>query len=124
MSTNSDRIKVCSTDELPPGERKIITVGNRKVGVFNVDGEYRAILNTCPHQNGPLCEGNVLPKVSAKIPDTGKRPVQQFDDSTVVKCPWHGWEFDLESGELLDDERIRLPVFDVSIEDETVYLTI
>lgn len=120
---DADRVEVGAADSLEPGDRTIVTVGNREVGVFNVDGEYRAILNTCLHQNGPLCEGKVLPKIEGRFIEPGKRPVEEFGDSTVVKCPWHGWEYDLETGQLEGDENRRLPVFDVVVEDGTIYLT-
>ena len=49
---------VATVAEIPPGERKIVDVGGRSVGVFNVGGEFFAVLNRCPHQGGPLCQGN------------------------------------------------------------------
>ena len=122
--SGSDRVEVCPEGSLDPGERRIVAVGNREVGVFNVDGEYRAILNTCLHQNGPLCEGKVLPEITAERPKSGERPLEQYGDSMIVKCPWHGWEYDLETGQLKDDERQRLPVFDVVVEDGTIYLEV
>lgn len=118
----SDRIEVGPVEALPPGERKIVSVGNREVGVFNIEGEYRAILNTCLHQNGPLCEGKVLPEVEATFVAPGKRIEETYSDRMVVKCPWHGWEYDLETGELQNDSRRRLPVFDVIVEEGTIYL--
>ena len=49
---------VATVDEIPPGSRKIVDVDGRSIGVFNVGGEYFALLNRCPHQGGPLCHGN------------------------------------------------------------------
>ena len=49
-----------TVDEIPPGGRKIVEVAGRTIGVFNVDGEFFALLNRCPHQGGPLCTGNTL----------------------------------------------------------------
>lgn len=123
-SQSDDRVEVGPEGSLEPGERTIISVGNQEVGVFNVDGEYRAILNTCLHQNGPLCEGKILPEIEGRFVEPGKRTVEEFGDSMVVKCPWHGWEYDLETGQLKDDERLRLPVFDVVVEDGTIYLEV
>ena len=122
--SSSDRIEVGPEGSLEPGDRTIVSVGNREVGVFNIDGEYRAILNTCLHQNGPLCEGKVLPEIKGKFIEPGKRTVEEYGDSMVVKCPWHGWEYDLETGQLKDDERMRLPVFEVVVEDGTIYLEV
>ena len=50
-------VVVARADEIAPGERKLVRVGGRSIGVFNVGGEYYALRNRCPHQGGPLCEG-------------------------------------------------------------------
>ena len=55
----AERYRVCTTEELQPGERKIVDAGGRSIGVFNVGGSYHALLNLCPHQRGPLCLGQV-----------------------------------------------------------------
>ncbi len=51
------RVVVARADEIAPGERKIVDIGGRSVGVFNIGGEYFALRNRCPHQGGPLCAG-------------------------------------------------------------------
>ena len=48
---------VATVDEIPPGERKIVEIGGRSLGIFNIKGEFYALRNICPHQGGPLCEG-------------------------------------------------------------------
>jgi 3-phenylpropionate/trans-cinnamate dioxygenase ferredoxin component len=72
--------EVCPVDELPPGTMKIVRVGLLDVGVYNCDGEYRAIEDRCSHDDGPLCEGD------------------WETDECVVVCPRHGSRFDLASG--------------------------
>ncbi len=51
------RYVVAAVDEIPPGARKIVTVAGRSIGIFNVDGEFFALRNRCPHQGGPLVRG-------------------------------------------------------------------
>ena len=63
---------VARVGEIPPGGRKIVEIGGRSIGVFNVDGEFFALRNRCPHQGGPLCEGQVL----AAIAGDGSRRVR------------------------------------------------
>ena len=53
----AERYRVCTTEELQPGERKIVDAGGRSIGVFNVGGSYHALLNLCPHQRGPSAWG-------------------------------------------------------------------
>jgi nitrite reductase/ring-hydroxylating ferredoxin subunit len=103
----------CRANELPSGASKAVRLGGRSVALFNVDGHYYALRNTCPHQGAALCEGMVFGTVTASEP-------QQYDydeDRHVVVCPWHGWEFDLRSGEsLFDPEHVRVSRFDVIVE--------
>ena len=85
---------VCPVADLPPGQRRIVTVSGKSIGVFNVDGRYFALRNHWPHRGAPLCEGQVGDLVSAKAPYVWEtqRPGE------VIRCPWHGWEFDLTTG--------------------------
>lgn len=75
------RIKVAETKDLPAGKAAAFDVEGKRIAVFNVDGTYYAIDDTCPHADGPLCEGEV--------------------QGDKVACPWHGAEFSLKTGEVL-----------------------
>jgi nitrite reductase/ring-hydroxylating ferredoxin subunit len=82
-------------DEIPVGGRFIGTFGDREVGILNVDGTFYAFLHRCPHLGGPLCEGTVLGLVHSSVPGE-----IEFDgDRKMLTCPWHGWEFDLKTGQ-------------------------
>src|SRR5579875_1284393 len=141
---------VCAVSELPPGERRIVTVGGRSIGVFRVGERFYGIRNRCPHQGGPLCLGHVLGDAVADAPGEARIA----SDPLRIACPWHGWEYDLDSGQsfmggamagvrsygvglepgdsLLDEvtarpaERVPGPyvaeTFEVSVEDEYVVL--
>jgi nitrite reductase/ring-hydroxylating ferredoxin subunit len=119
----NDRVEVAQVSSFSPGESRIVeTEQGLSIGVFNVEGTYHALLNKCLHQNGPLCEGSLEPEIVGEWPGTGNRVEERYGDDYVVKCPWHGWEYDLETGELNGDDDIAVPVFDVVIEDRTVYV--
>lgn len=118
----NDRTRVCAVDDLAPGDRRIVTVSGREIGVFNVDGEFYALLNRCPHRGGPLCEGDVVPALVAEWPGTGERIDRRVTGDPSVTCPWHGWEFDLEDGVHLGDERLAVPTYEVVVEAGTVYV--
>ena len=104
---------VCPLDDLPPGERKIVTVGRRSIGVFNVNGNLYALRNRCPHKGAPLCMGIIRPLV------TGPEPYQ-FEvsrEGEILRCPWHGWEFDLATGRsVFNPHQVRVRSYDVSVE--------
>lgn len=115
MSTD-DYTKVAETDELEPGAGLGVEVDGIEIAVFNVDGEYHATSNRCPHQRAPLC------KVGEKKINGEKcwnETRGGFTDGPSVTCPWHLWEIDLESGEHQASGK-RIGVFDVKAEDGNV----
>lgn len=85
---------VGTVDEIPPGGRKIVSVAGRSIGVFNLDGEFVAIRNRCPHQGGPLCRGTLVGAVESPTP--GEYRYTRAGE--MIRCPWHAWEFDLRTG--------------------------
>ena len=86
---------ICKVSELPPGSRKIVEIAGRSIGVFHVEsGRYYAVRNRCPHRGAPVCEGKVIGLVTAERPYAMKRE----REGEILKCPWHGWEFDLATG--------------------------
>lgn len=107
------RFEICPTDELPPGERTIVELNGHSIGVFNVEGEYYALKNDCPHQRAPLCMGKVTGTTSSTEP--GK--VEWKDDGKILRCPWHGWEFDIATGEsVFNPHKVRARSFDTAVE--------
>jgi nitrite reductase/ring-hydroxylating ferredoxin subunit len=96
----SEYLPVATLDEIPPGERKIVTVGRREIAIFNVAGTLYAIENLCPHQGGPLGEG--------------------WLDGMLLTCPWHGWCFDLESGAMTLGDFSVAETFDVRTDGSIV----
>jgi nitrite reductase/ring-hydroxylating ferredoxin subunit len=114
------RYIVGTTDEILPGERKIVEIGGRTVGVFNVNGEYFAVLNRCPHQGGSLCSGRQTGLVTSSRP--GEYTTSRAGE--IIRCPWHGWEFDLRTGQSWFDPRaVRVRRYDVSVEPGSVLVS-
>jgi nitrite reductase/ring-hydroxylating ferredoxin subunit len=118
----SDRVHVCATEDLSPGERRTVEVGQQEVGVFNVEGDYYAVANYCPHRGGPLCEGDVVPALVGEWPGPGERTEHTVTGDPSITCPWHGWEFDLESGDHLGDDTLSVPTYDVVDDDGDLYV--
>lgn len=117
------RLRVCREDELEPGEHTVVSSGDVSIGVFNVDGEFFALLNRCLHQYGPLCEGSTRPKVEGTHPGVGERVEETLCvDDPVIECPWHGWSYDVKTGSHTGDEDVRVPTYDTVVEDGTVYV--
>jgi nitrite reductase/ring-hydroxylating ferredoxin subunit len=89
------RFVVSRLEEFPPGERRIVRVGGREIGVFRVDDRFFAVRNRCPHQGGPLCRGRVFPRILSDAPGD----FRLGDGAPLVVCPWHGWQYDMETGQ-------------------------
>ncbi len=104
--------------ELPPGARIIVEVEGRSIGVFNVHGRYYALRNRCPHQAAPLCLGAIK---GMTLPSKPGEYVWARDGE-ILRCPWHGWEFDIRSGEFLVNPKIRARTYPVTVENEAVYV--
>ncbi len=104
---------VGTLDEIPPGQRKIVDVAGRTIGVFNVGGEFFALLNRCPHQGGPLCTGNTL----GFLRSAGVGEFEYSRPGEVVRCPWHGWEYDLRTGQSwFDPAKVLVRNYEVKVE--------
>jgi nitrite reductase (NADH) small subunit len=109
---------IATPDELVPGARKLVRIGAREIGVFNVNGHIKAVLNVCPHELAPVCLGRVRGTAAASAPG-------QFvwaREGEILCCPWHGWEFDLNNGHCLTDAR-RLKVYAVTQDDAGYWLS-
>jgi nitrite reductase/ring-hydroxylating ferredoxin subunit len=89
------RIVVSRLDEFPPGERRIVQAGRRTIGVFRIGDNFYAMNNYCPHMGGPLCEGRTKPWLNSTAPGEFVLDEQE----ALVACPWHGWEYDLATGQ-------------------------
>ncbi len=96
--------KVASTSEIPTGTGKAVEVGGTSIAVFNCDGTFYAVENTCKHQGGPLGEGSL--------------------SGTSVTCPWHGWEYDVTTGACSMDDAISVQKFSVKVEGEDVLVSV
>jgi nitrite reductase/ring-hydroxylating ferredoxin subunit len=113
FATPMNRHPVARSDEIPPGGRKIVSVGRVEIGLFNVGGEIRAYRNACPHAGAPVCLGRVS---GTSLPSQVYEYVYGRE-GRVLRCPWHGWEFDLLTGEHLVDPETRLKAVAVEAEN-------
>ena len=99
--------------DLPPGSRMVVMLTGRPIAIFNIGGELFALLNRCPHQGGPLCDGQLTGLVEA--PEPGLYRYSRAGE--ILRCPWHGWEFDVRTGKSwCDPSRIRTKVYGVAVE--------
>lgn len=114
--STKNRHEVATLAEMPVGARKIVKIpafGKEiEIGLFNVGGRLVAYRNVCPHAGAPVCEGRVC---GTTMPgEVGEYILGR--EGEIVRCPWHGWEFDLLNGQHLVDEKMKLRPYDVEAE--------
>ena len=103
---------IAPVDELPPGARKFLTIGERPIAIFNVNGEYFGLLNRCPHQGAALCEGPLIGLAQSNNPGE----IEYTKLGEIIRCPWHGWEFDIRTGQSwCEPDRIATRHYDVAV---------
>jgi len=93
-------VTVAKAREVPPGSSKVVVVAGRPVALFNVNGTFHATDNTCLHRGGPVGEG--------------------FLEGSLVTCPWHGWQYDVTTGQNLVNPAAKLRTYRVVVEGEDV----
>lgn len=104
---------IALVSEIPPGSRKIVEIAGRSIGVFNAGGQFYALRNRCPHQGGPLCEG----RLSGSVVSSKAGEYEYVRDGEILRCPWHGWEFDIKTGQSwFDPAGVHVRTYPVTIE--------
>src|SRR3989338_2792280 len=97
-------VRVAGISDVKPGENKVVEVNGEQVGLFNLDGEFFAISNTCPHRGGPLGEG--------------------YLEGDVVTCPWHGWRFNVKTGNNAIMPNMKVQSYHVKVEGNDVFVSV
>jgi nitrite reductase (NADH) small subunit/3-phenylpropionate/trans-cinnamate dioxygenase ferredoxin subunit len=97
-------IPVAKLSDVKPGECLAAKAGKITVALCNVNGTIHALDNTCPHAGGPLGEG--------------------FLDGDCVECPWHGWRYNVKTGERPENPEFKVDRYEVQIEGDTIRVVI
>ena len=107
--------RVSAVEDLPDGARVKVDVAGRGIVVFNVGGRFYALADRCPHQGGPLSQGDQIGELRAASP--GEHSYCRR--GMIVRCPWHHWEFDLETGRSqIDPARLRVKSYETVLGGE------
>jgi nitrite reductase (NADH) small subunit len=115
------RVTICAAEELLPGSVRVADASGHELAVFNVAGRLHAVRNRCPHHGAPLAAG----RVGGTMLPSAPHEYRYGRDGEILRCPWHGYEFELESGHcLIDSERLRVKVYPVAVEDGVVVVEV
>ena len=135
------RFIVARAKDIEPGGRKLVEAGGRQIVLFNLNGEFFALSDKCPHESGSLSKGKLAGLPEADEPGQYRlsRPGE------FIRCPWHGWEFDIRTGRShcdpqtvrtrsydacvahgqdLASEGLRAETFEVHLEDDYIVISI
>ncbi len=105
-------VKICPASEIPAGKNKIVEIDGKSIGIFNLNGHFYALRNVCPHQFAPLCLG----KVTGYNAPSDVGVYDWCREGEIVRCPWHGWEFDIKSGKsIFNPHKVRTKSYPVTV---------
>jgi nitrite reductase/ring-hydroxylating ferredoxin subunit len=113
---------VAKASEFKDGDRRIVSAGKREIGVFHKGGAYYAYSNICLHQGGPACEGMMIANVVDVIDQDHMYQGQVYGDEMHFVCPWHGYEYDLKTGECIGDRKQKLRKYEIVKRGEDIYV--
>lgn len=98
----SEWVRIAAVAEIPPGEGRELTAAGRVIALYHVEGAFYALDGICPHAGGPLGEGQL--------------------NGRIVTCPWHGWQFDVASGQHCLTAQLKHTQFAVEVRGEDLYV--
>ncbi|HND52905.1 MAG TPA: Rieske 2Fe-2S domain-containing protein [Pirellulaceae bacterium] len=98
----SQWIRLAAVSDCPPGQARELVAGERIVALFNVDGEFYALDGICPHQGGPLGKGRL--------------------NGCILTCPWHGWQYDVKTGQHQTNASICHPGFALRVDGDEIFV--
>src|SRR5919109_3378654 len=96
------RVRVAAVGDVPAGEGRVVEAAGKTLALFNVDGTYYAIDNSCAHRGGPLGEGDL--------------------EGRVVTCPWHAWRWDVTTGNNANNPAVKMASYRVRVDADGVYV--
>jgi nitrite reductase/ring-hydroxylating ferredoxin subunit len=116
---------ITTAEEMKEHGQLVTEIHGREIAIFYIDGELYAYTNWCPHQSGPAFEGDTCGYRDATFDrETLETKKEWTRENEIIACPWHGWEFDLKTGECLTKKDVVIPQYDVGFEDGNVVLEV
>jgi nitrite reductase/ring-hydroxylating ferredoxin subunit len=101
------------------GGVRMVEIDGHRVGLYRVGDELHALADRCPHRGAPICAGRVVTPIEVR---DGR--LELGGRATVLRCPWHKWEFEIATGRCLVDDRLRLRRYSVQVEGEDVVVSL
>ena len=101
------------------GAVRMVEIGGRRIGVYRVAGRFHALADRCPHRGAPLCSGKLTTPVEIR-----EGELTAGTSHSVVRCPWHKWEFEIATGRSLADHRLRARSYAVHVDEQHLVVSL
>jgi nitrite reductase (NADH) small subunit len=111
-------------DDLKDGGRLLLKCGDAEIGIFKVGGEIYAWHNECAHRGGPVCQGRIMKRVIEPVASDGTARTLEYHEDTHIVCPWHGYEFNIKTGQHPVQASLKLRKADVIVRDGELYVSL
>lgn len=120
-----EEVFVDDAESFKDRDRRVLSRNGVEIGVFRLGDEFFAWHNRCAHQGGPVCQGRIFPRVlEPLLEDQTTRGMAYSDDEMHIVCPWHGYEYDIRTGQNAGNPRLRLKPVPVEVRDGAVYVRV
>jgi nitrite reductase/ring-hydroxylating ferredoxin subunit len=117
-----NEVAVAAFSEFQDGDHRVFAVDEFEVGIFRLGDKIVAYENVCPHAGGPVCQGKIFRQVEEPLRPDKKSAGMRFSKRRNIVCPWHGFEYDLETGCHPGDPTVRLTPVKVAVRDGQIYV--
>ncbi len=118
----SEKQFACNLWDVAPGKPYKASLNNRNYGIYQIDDDYYALNDKCPHRGGSLCSGPVTGTAMPVDIRTDGVLYQYGRVNELLRCSWHGWEFDIKTGACLADKRLKARKIELIREGDKIYL--
>lgn len=117
-------VEIGSLADFAESDHRIVDVDGLEVGVFRLGQKLVAYKNECPHYGGPVCQGKIFNQTEEQLGADKTSLGLRFTTTRNIVCPWHGYEFNLETGCHPGDPKVRLQPMTVAVRDSRIYLKV
>ena len=117
-------VEIGTLADFAEGDHRVIDVDGLEVGVFRLGKKLVAYKNECPHYGGPVCQGKIFNQTEEQLGADKTSLGLRFTAARNIVCPWHGYEFNLETGCHPGDPKVRLERIAVAVRDSRIYLQV
>lgn len=121
----AEPIAVADVNGFEDNSKIVVAIGDREVGVFRRGNDFFAYDNVCPHRGGPVCQGGLFGHVVEPIAEDGTVRTLDYEKGRLnIVCPWHGYEYDVSTGEHVGNPKLRLRRVDIQVTDGRIYVAL